>query len=1501
MNWNVQNNSSLNIKLGDGSCSRTKGTCEGLEIMVDGLKVVVDVQLFELGCVDVILGIEWLRTLGDMIVNWKSHTMSFWFNKKWVTMKGIGSQLSMMETLQSVLGKPKLKGGIGGKEEKNKVSCGVLHSLEVNQSEELEQLLSLCADVFQDPKGLPPKRKKEHVITLREGAEAVNVRPYRYPHHHKNEIEKQVNEMMKAGIIRHSTSSFSSPVILVKKKDNSWRMCVDYRALNKATIPDKFPIPVIEELLDELHGASYFSKLDLKSGYHQVRVKETDIHKTAFRTHEGHYEFLVMPFGLMNAPSTFQSLMNEVFKPLLRKSVLVFFDDILVYSKTWSEHMSHLKEVLHIMQSQQLVANKKKCQFGQKSVEYLGHLITYQGVAVDPSKIVSVTNWPIPKNVKGVRGFLGLTGYYRKFIKDYGKIAKPLTELTKKDAFVWNEKALHAFETLKKCLTTAPVLALPNFGKEFVIESDASGSGIGAILMQDKKPIAYFSKALGVRNLAKSAYEKELMAVVLSIQHWRPYLIGRKFIVSTDQKSLKQLLQQRMVSADQQNWAAKLLGYDFDIIYKPGRLNNGADALSRVNEGEVCQFVSSVHWQDEDMLKSEVHEDPQLKQIIEALQQDAQAKPGYEYKNGVLLYEGRLVISAHSSMVQTLLSEFHTTPQGGHSGFYKTYRRIAANLYWIGMKNTVQEFVKACDTCQRQKYLTSSPGGLLQPLPIPDRIWEDLSMDFITGLPKSKGYEAILVIVDRLSKYVHFIPLKHPYTAKIIAEIFVREVVRLHGIPLSIVSDRDPIFMSKFWRELFKLQGTKLKMSTAYHPETDGQTEVVNRCLETYLRCFITDQPRTWANWISWSEYWFNTSYHSATGQTPYEVVYGRAPPVITRWVHGETRVDAVQKELVDRDEALRQLRQQLHRAQDRMKQLSDKKRCDRSFEIGEWVFVKLRAHRQQSVVCRINAKLAARYYGPYPVLERVGAVAYRLKLPEGSKVHAVFHVSLLKKAVGNYHDSEELPELQGEQGVSIEPEAVLANRFVWMQNEKVDQVLIHWKGQKIEEATWEDVVMMKSQFPNFCLEDKTSLSGGSIVRTQNTNVDNESSLANDHHVGPRNWSKSNLALLSVALLIRGMDDKIASLEAEISGVKTTLANMEINQAKLIAMFEKSIGKSVEVGNERIVEDPTQKIAEGSAQRVSQSGSNQLDGEALAEFRRSVKKVELPMFVGEDPAGWISRAEIYFRVQNTRPEIKVNLAQLCMEGPTIHFFNSLINENEELNWEQLKHALLERYGGHGEGDVYEQLTELRQRGSVDDYINDFEYLTAQIPRLPDKQFLGYFLHGLKEEVRGKVRSLSVMGDLSRSKVLQVARAVERETKREYGSGYIRSNKSGHGSNRPGTIGSQKDKADWVFVKSGAGDGPKDGNSGLRHERPNVNGNKRNNFRDRGYSSLSYNEIMERKKKGLCFRCGGANHQKNQCPERHLKVLVVDDDDEDDGEGKLLAVEVEDEEEIQGEM
>jgi hypothetical protein len=400
------------------------------------------------------------------------------------------------------------------------------------------------------------------------------------------------------------------------------------------------------------------------------------------------------------------------------------------------------------------------------------------------------------------------------------------------------------------------------------------------------------------------------------------------------------------------------------------------------------------------------------------------------------------------------------------------------------MQRSVRDFVRACDVCQRQKYSATTPGGLLQPLPIPNAIWEDVSLDFITGLPKSKGFDAILVVVDRLSKYSHFILLKHPYSAKSIAELFVKEIVRLHGIPKSIISDRDPLFVSHFWLELFKLQGTKLKMSSAYHPETDGQTEVINRCLESYLRCFVSDQPKSWSTWIAWAEYWYNTTYHASIGKTPFEVVYGRQAPTIIQFSSNETKVPVVALELSNRDEALRQLKLHLQKAQEQMAAYANKKRRDLSFQIGEWVFLKLRPHRQHSVVRRINQKLAPRFYGPFKIVAKIGEVAYKLQLPETSRIHPVFHVSLLKKAVGDYHNQGDLPkDLEVEEANDVYPEQVVGTRVTVKEGMRVHQSLIKWQGKTLDDVTWEDDDFVRSQFPEFSLEDKAVFKEGSVDR----------------------------------------------------------------------------------------------------------------------------------------------------------------------------------------------------------------------------------------------------------------------------------------------------------------------------------------------------------------------------------------------------------------------------------
>jgi hypothetical protein len=337
------------------------------------------------------------------------------------------------------------------------------------------------------------------------------------------------------------------------------------------TVKDKFPIPVVEELLDELSGACYFTKLDLWSGYHQVRMHPDDVAKTVFRTHHGHFEFVVMEFGLTNAPPTFQALMNGVLHDYLRRFVLVFFDDILIYSLSWSEHLQHVHVVLTTLRQHQLAVKQSKCVFGSRSVAYLGHVISAGGVSMDPAKVDAVQAWPTPRTPRALRGFLGLVGYYRKFIRDYGSIAGPLTQLLKKEAFVWSPEATATFSTLKQVLTTAPVLQLPNFDKPFIVNCDASGTVFGVVLHQEVGPIAFYSQPVAPQHSKLAAYERELIGLVKAVRHWRPYLWSWSFVVRTDHYALKFLLDQRISTIPQHTWVSKLFGYDFMVEFNPGR------------------------------------------------------------------------------------------------------------------------------------------------------------------------------------------------------------------------------------------------------------------------------------------------------------------------------------------------------------------------------------------------------------------------------------------------------------------------------------------------------------------------------------------------------------------------------------------------------------------------------------------------------------------------------------------------------------------------------------------------------------------------------------------------------------------------------------------------------------------------------------------------------------------------------------------------------------------
>nr|GEY20226.1 hypothetical protein [Tanacetum cinerariifolium] len=580
------------------------------------------------------------------------------------------------------------------------------------------------------------------------------------------------------------------------------------------------------------------------------------------------------------------------------------------------------------------------------------------------------------RRLHGVIGRFGwpqnarILGYYQKFVRGYGKITRALTDLLKKDSFQWTEEATQAFRKLQTAMTQVPVLALPDFSKRFTVETDASGHGVGAVLMQEGKPIANFSQVLGPRA-QKSAYKRKLMAIVMAVQKWRPCLLGCQFTVITDQKSLKFLLEQRTVPGEHQRWVSKLSGYDFEIIYRPRKKNGAADALSRRGDETDLGMLSVTSTRLSDEQQQAVNTDLEIVALKGRIDLGELGPEGCNIVDGMVRYQGRLVLPRTSLVVTHVFNQTHGSMIGGHEGIQKTYQRLSREFYWVGMSQDVAKMVAECDVCQRNKHSNLSHVGLLQPLSLPQRIWEDLTIDIIDGLPKLSGYSVILVVVDRLNKSAHFVSLKHPYTAASVATIFIREIVRLHG--------------------------------TAYHPQTDGQTEVVNWSHETYLRCFALTRPKEWAKWLPWVEYWYNTSYHLTIRMTPFKILYGRDPPRLISYDHRTALTFEI------------------------MKAQADGKRRDVSLE-----------------------------------------VAYKLKLPSGSVIHPVFHVSQLRKTIGGQQVTSEFLA-GGDIMENMEPEAVIGSHIVDEQRE----VLIGWKGLLAFEATWELYEQMMKQFPHFHLEDK--------------------------------------------------------------------------------------------------------------------------------------------------------------------------------------------------------------------------------------------------------------------------------------------------------------------------------------------------------------------------------------------------------------------------------------------
>lgn len=947
-----------------------------------------------------------------------------------------------------------------------------------DHSSEALKIMNEYKDVFPEklPKSLPPKRSIDHEIKIEPGHSPPSRPTYRLSPLEMDELKKQLEELTEQGFIRPSVSPYGAPILFVRKKDGTLRMCVDYRALNKITIKNKYPLPRIDELLDRLHGAKYFSKLDLMSGYHQVRIADQDVHKTAFRTRYGHFEFLVLPFGLTNAPATFMRLMNDIFRSALDETVIVYLDDILIFSKSLEEHKKHVRHVLNILREQNLYAKASKCALFKTSIDFLGHIIDANGIRPDPKKIEAITTWPQPKTITELRSFLGLANFYRRFVRGFSKITASLNDLLKKQASLETWGTLHhqAFATIKRALTSAPTLATYNPAAPTEIQCDASGEAIGAVLSQDHgagfQPVAYESRKLTPAEKNYPVHEQELLAVIHALAVWRHYLEGIHFKCITDHHTLKYINSQPSLSKRQVRWVEKLQEYDIEIEYRPGRFNIVADALSRRPHKALNAITSASCTQDllatiRDALKN----DPTFIKTLEDITRGQPVENVMIDGSGIMYDtsqdQPRVYVPDNAELQAKILHEFHDVPTSAHFGVDKTLEHIGRHFTWPSMRKTVEAYVRGCDGCQRHKALNAKPMGQLQPLPIPDEKWSTITMDLITKLPKTKtGLDAIVVFVDKLTKMVHYAPTHSTVKAPELAKIFIERVVRLHGVPQVIVSDRDPRFTGHFWRAMFQAIGTKLAMSTAYHPQTDGQTERANRTLEETLRAYVNTKHDDWDTHLPLIEFAYNNKINASTGFTPFFLNYGvhpRVPADLPRAIQDCPTPTATAFLTQIRDN-LKIAQENLKQAQDRQKHAADQHRRDMTFSIGDQVLLStanldLRLPGQ-------SRKLLAKWIGPFKIKKVISPVTYQLDLPSKYQgLHPSFHVSLLrpyKDGTTDFPDrvkiDRPLPEINADGVEEYEVECIIDKEVRRIRGRDVPYYLVKWKGYPESDNTWE-------------------------------------------------------------------------------------------------------------------------------------------------------------------------------------------------------------------------------------------------------------------------------------------------------------------------------------------------------------------------------------------------------------------------------------------------------------
>ncbi|SJL08520.1 uncharacterized protein ARMOST_11884 [Armillaria ostoyae] len=790
-----------------------------------------------------------------------------------------------------------------------------------------------------------------------------------------------------------------------------------------------------------------------------------------------------MFFGLTNSPATFQWMMNDIFKDLISEGkVTIYLDDILIFTKDLDEHRRIVRRVLQKLRENKLFLKAEKCEFEVLETEYLGVIISEGQVHMDPVKLAGIAEWPTPTKKKELQSFLGFTNFYRKFIKNYSKVVRALTQLTGNAEWTWGAAQNQAFQQLKKQMAEDVILAIPNRTGRFRVEADASNGAIGAVLSQEQegrwRPIAFMSKALTATEHNYEIYDKELLAIMLALSEWRHYLMGALEDVEiwTDHQNLQYFHKPQKLNRRQARWVTKLAEYHFVLKHKPGTANVKADLLSRRSDhdqgeddnGDIM-VLSPEHFQAMIMpTVSKTHErvrtaTRQKELWDKGIAASLEHERGITEKDGILYYDNRVYVPRHSSLRGEIISQSHDHITAGHPGIAKTRELVQREYWWPKIQKDVEAYVKGCETCQRTKSNTQAKSAPLHPNAIPTEPWTHISVDMVTGLPDSNGHDALLVVVDRFSKAIILVPCNVELSAEGWARILRDHVYARHGMPQVVISDRGPQFVSTFMKELYRMLDITQNASTAFHPQTDGQTERVNQEVEKYLRIFINYHQTDWADWLPLAEFAHNNRAHSATGKSPFMILYGRNPRIIPDSPRTpNSKVPAAS----DFSKAIAKIHKEtetaLEEATGRMKPQYDKhKRPAREYHVGDKVWLDaMNLH-----LPRPKKKLDDKRVGPFLVLEKTGASAYKLKLPPHWKIHPHFNEKLLSPFEPPSFPNQEQPPppppdlIDGEEEWEIEEILDSKTRKVRAKRGQpsttVIDYFIKWVGHTREHNSW--------------------------------------------------------------------------------------------------------------------------------------------------------------------------------------------------------------------------------------------------------------------------------------------------------------------------------------------------------------------------------------------------------------------------------------------------------------